>query len=116
MPLLPVLPPLALWGSDPHPSLALYRSLTTLLQIDCGGCNPHTVAKAIAVSSDATSIVFKAGQLAVSVCQGVCLNGGQGPAVPPCKDGEDYLPNAQLQLEPCASGDTQGWTRTVVSQ
>ena len=51
--------------------------------------------------------------LVVGACAGVGVNGGVGPAVRPCKEGEVFS-DAQLQIEGCGSASTQGWVRTVV--
>jgi hypothetical protein len=104
-----------MWQEGAGGAIASHAHAGAVINVDCGSCDAHTVAKAIAIASDATPIAFAAGQLHVSSCSDACLNGGEGPATPPCKDGEEFLPNAQTQLESCASPSTQGWQRTVVA-
>ena len=87
------------------------------LSVDCDYCNEHTVTKLYACHG-ASSITFNATsqQLLINDCPNnrMCLNNGNGPAIPPCKAGEEYLPNTQLQLANCTNPDTQGWERIVV--
>jgi hypothetical protein len=101
--------------------------------IDCNSCAAHTLAKAIDCSSstqfifdvapsapgeDAASAASASGSLRVTACGSssdgsVCLNGGQGPSVPPCKPGEFYLPNGQVQLASCNASEAQHVWRIV---
>lgn len=103
-----------MWQEGAGGAIASAAHAGAVVNVDCGSCNPHTVAKAIGVASDATPISFAAGQLRVGSCSDACLNGGEGPATPPCKEGEEYLPDAQAQLDSCAAPTTQGWQRTLV--
>lgn len=80
----------------------------TCINIDCNYCTAHTVSKVIACNTAATSFVFvqgpanDTGSLRPASCSTSCLNGGQGPSNPPCKGGESYLPQGQLQLVDCS--------------
>ena len=61
-------------------------------------------------------IVFSNGQLVWTAPSGdvLCLNGGQGPLIPPCYPPEAYVAQ-QVQVDNCASFTTQGWSRVPVA-
>ena len=79
------------------------------LDVDCGAHAAHTLVKALA--SGAAALAFDAARGVVAYGgTGMCLNTGQGPAVPPCgPKGEVWLPN-QIQLAPCGDASAAGWT------
>lgn len=80
------------------------------VNIDCNSEVPHTVAKLLQAGGN--GIAFAAGQLAWQGTS-LCLNGGQGPLIPPCNGGEGTAA-AQIQVDACTSATTLGWTRTAV--
>ena len=81
------------------------------LAVDCHFSTPHTTVKAAPCSmASATAFAPAEGQLQVP--GGVCLNGGQGPATPPCKPGEWYRAD-QIQVDSCAESTTTGWIRLL---
>ena len=80
------------------------------INIDCNSETPHTVAKLLQAGGN--GIAFFNGQL---TWQGtaLCLNGGQGPLIPPCNSGEPHA-DFQIQIDDCTSVTTMGWTRVKV--
>jgi hypothetical protein len=97
------------------------------VNVDCNKCAPNTVTKSMS-SGESDAFVFLpsggtggslVGSLSIASCgtgdAAMCLNGGQGPAVPPCDPGEFYMPTGQLQLESCSSPDAKWvWEMRVV--
>ena len=105
--------PMARWGVSSAAAL-ISSAPTTLaslgvpgacINVDCDKCEPHRVAK-LADCSNAVPFAFNAsaGTLAYTGggCSGLCLDGGEGPAVPPCEPGEFFMSEGQAQLTPCA--------------
>lgn len=81
------------------------------INIDCDRCEGGRVAKVTPVAGDnGVAPNFADGQFLVQGCAGLCLDGGQGPAVPTCEPGEATAA-AQVQLAPCTDASTQGWAR-----
>jgi hypothetical protein len=84
------------------------------VNVDCDKCAAHTVAK-LTVCSDAVAFSYSpaTGQLQFtgSSCSGpgMCLDGGEGPAEPPCEPGEFYMPQGQAQLLACGAQGTGVW-------
>ena len=106
-----------LWNEHSNGNIESVFHAGACINIDCNSCSSHTVAKIIACDSS-TAVAYSSnnnGQLGVNICSSMCLNYGVGPAVPPCKQGEEYLPNVQIQLDSCKNTDTQGWQRIVVN-
>ena len=105
--------PLALWDELPGGAVsnAGLPAGTACLAVDCHADTPHTIVKA-APCNVFSPTTFAGGQLR-TVPAGSCLNNGTGPAVPPCKPGEWYRPDA-TQIESCTEPSTTGWQRDVV--
>ena len=79
--------------------------------VDCHYTVAHTTTKA-APCDVASPTSFVGGQLVTP--GGMCLNGGQGPAIAPCKPGE-WFRTDQIQIEACAAPSTSGWRRVAAS-
>lgn len=96
----------------------------TSINVDCDYLVPHTVVKALQDTSPSSLAFLPAsgggglGSITVagSSSPAMCLNGGQGQAVPPCKAGEFYMPTGQIQLEECSSADASDVWRIVPLQ
>ena len=90
-------------------------SQPNVVNVDCDSCAVGSLAKLITGSGSAASLTFSAaagGQLSYAcnnLPEGLCLNGGQGTAIPPC-GGESFLA-VQIKVAPCSSGDASGWVR-----
>lgn len=81
--------------------------------VDCNSEAPHTLVKALASGAAPLTLDPAAGTIAFA--GGMCLNTGQGPAVPPCgPKTEKWLPN-QIQLAPCADPTAGGWSALAVA-
>jgi hypothetical protein len=81
------------------------------VNIDCDATKPGTVAKLLGLASGGWNDIGLngAGQLEWAGT-GMCLDGGEGPAIPPCGAGEATAPQ-QITVQPCAAAATTGWTR-----
>jgi hypothetical protein len=78
------------------------------INVDCDRTTPHTLVKALASGQVQLTVNASAGVIAYA--GGMCLNTGQGPAIPPCGPaGEVWLPN-QIQLAPCGDASAAGWS------
>jgi hypothetical protein len=86
--------------SDADPSLSL--------NVDCDRADPHTLVKVLA--SGAVSFTVNATAGTVAYTGGMCLNTGEGPAVPPCGPAGEVWLETQIQLAACTDGTALGWT------
>lgn len=111
-----IVPAASLAGGAPL-TLASAAVPGTCINVDCDQCEAHRVAK-LAACDDAVPFVFNASsaQLAYvgGACEGLCLDGGEGPAVPPCEPGEFFMSEGQAQLLPC--GDAAAGVWSVVAE
>ena len=84
-----------------------------VLDVDCADAQAHRLVKVIETSPAALAYDAAAGTIAYT--GGMCLNTGQGPAIPPCGPaGEAWLPD-QIQLAPCGDPTAAGWVVVPVA-
>lgn len=103
-------------GEVPGPFWSNYTppgGASIAMDVDCESQQPHTLVKALA--SGPSTLVFNATAGTISFAGGMCLNTGQGPAIPPCSHSQEkWLPN-QIQLAPCSDPSAAGWTTLALS-
>ena len=128
--------PVAVWelppGANISPPTQPFRIYSNTIEatgiaVDCYSCVPNTVAKAVEEQQALPSPVMfipsgnNDGTGSFQVCTTnnnitMCLNGGDGIPIPPCKAGEYYLLHGQILLEECSSSNAQNiWKITPVT-
>lgn len=79
------------------------------LSVDCNAQRPHTLVKALVHGNSPLAFDAARGVVAFGG-SGLCLNTGQGPAVPPCGPPGELWLQTQVQLAPCADASAAGWS------
>jgi hypothetical protein len=91
----------------------------SVANIDCNACAPGTLVKQTSDGSYASQLALDAaaGTLGVVECPGMCVSAlpAAGRRVPPCENGEPWVPASQLALVACGNAAAGGWAQVPAS-